>query len=86
MQSSPNIGERSAKCVSATLKVSFPLQFWVFKPETAFKKKKNIKKTSKNHFFSPQFSHTDVSPNVGERSAKSKKTPFFFKQKIYKKK
>jgi len=52
MQSSPNIGERSAKCVSATLKVSFPLQFWVFKPKTAFffffkkNKKKKKKKTN----------------------------------------
>ena len=32
MQNSPNIGERSAKCVIATLKVSFPLQFWIFLP------------------------------------------------------
>ena len=36
MQSSPNIGERSAKCATATLKVSFPLQFWVRKQHFAF--------------------------------------------------
>ena len=30
MQKSPNIGERSAKLKKATLKVSFPLQFWFF--------------------------------------------------------
>ena len=56
MQSSPNIGERSAKCVSATLKVSFPLQFWVFKPKT-FKKKKTIKNNKKKR---PQ-----ICPNLG---------------------
>ena len=36
---SPNIGERSAKCVSATLKMSFPLQFWVLRHVFFFYKK-----------------------------------------------
>ena len=31
MQNSPNIGERSSKCVGATLFFGFSLQFWVFR-------------------------------------------------------
>ena len=42
MQNSPNIGERSCKCVTATLKVSFSLQFWVLKHEFTSTPKKNV--------------------------------------------
>ena len=42
MHFSPNIGERSSKCASATLKVSFSLQFWVSKREFESPPKKNV--------------------------------------------